>query len=387
MKLLLQFLSRPFGIVAFAVFFGGCASPLLLEKTRTGASVRKVEFTETPELKEWAEYAKERGDEIYPQLLALLTDDSAQPERQIDIIFKKRLFGDNRGVAVGRKVYINGAYFSGQTNRESAYTRASGNFDKILIHEMAHVATDRGFHFYASKSPDCWSEGIADYARFKLGYTNGWSCPQCDENFPHYTSGYSCAGALLLYIEAALGSNIVRQLVAQLRRGSYSDDFFKEKTGKSIEDWWLGFQQTAYYQHGASDAFRLRQALGYASTSTPKDLPARAVSYLNKRSGGRLTLESGEFISKLLKEQKLPGVAMATCKERGFSLGLDPAEFLKSAEAAGFPVTCKWFGRFGGDANRNYYIVFRASEEQPWALQKAWRADADGNLLEEYQLQ
>ena len=387
LKLFLHILSRGLGAVAFAVLLGGCAAPLLIERNGAGASVRQVDFTETPELKDWAEHARRLGDELYPRLLALLTNETTKPVREFDIVFKKRLLGDNRGVAAGKTVYINAAYFGRGTNAESSYTTTSRNFDKILVHEMAHVATGRGFRFYSKKSPDYWSEGIADYARYKLGYTNGWGCPQCDDNYPHYTSGYSCAGALLLYIEAECGSNVVRQLADELRRGTYANDFFTKSTGKSIDDWWSDFQKTAFYKPDSNDAFRLQQALGYASGIPPKDLPQRALSYLRKSPGGRLTMESGEFLSKLIAEKKLPGVTAAECKERGFSLGLDPWDFLKSTESAEFPATRKWFGRYHGDANKNYYVVFRASKEQPWQLQEAWHADADGNLVEEYCLQ
>ena len=53
-------------------------------------------------------------------------------------------------------------------------------------------------------------KGIADYARYKVGFTKGWGCPECSGEFPHYTSGWSCAGAFLLYLDKTYGSNVVR---------------------------------------------------------------------------------------------------------------------------------------------------------------------------------
>ncbi|HTE90122.1 MAG TPA: basic secretory protein-like protein [Terriglobales bacterium] len=197
-------------LVSVAFHLCGCASGRQIVSTNNtppgNASVRKVEFGEVPEARALAERARRIGNEMYPKILALLADDSSRLPRQFDVVFKKHLEG-NFGQTVGATINLRAEWF----------TKNSTDLDDTLIHEMSHVAQK-----YPSKACDYWMEGIADYVRYKLGYTHGWRCPQCGVEFPHYTYGYACAGAFLLFVDATYGSNVVRQLNAELRRGSYS---------------------------------------------------------------------------------------------------------------------------------------------------------------------
>jgi hypothetical protein len=130
--------------------------------------------------------------------------------------------------------------------------------------------------------PSYWTEGIADYARIKLGHTNAWQCPQCDEHYPDYKTGYKCAAAFLLYLDAAFGSDTTRQLNAALRRAAYSDRFFAQATGKTLDQLWADFQTTRAYTPIAADFNELRQALDYTNSQPPKDLGPRLEKYFSK---------------------------------------------------------------------------------------------------------
>src|SRR6516225_689926 len=104
--------------------------------------------------------------------------------------------------------------------------------DAVLIHEMAHVG--QGAKWYRwFRTPRYWQEGIADFVRFKLGYTNGVGCPQCSVEFPHYTSGFWCAGAFLVYLDQHYGSNLVQQLNSQICQGNYAPGLFEQTTGRN----------------------------------------------------------------------------------------------------------------------------------------------------------
>jgi hypothetical protein len=124
---------------------------------------------------------------------------------------------------------------------------------------MAHVAQR-----YAPGAPGHWTEGIADYVRYTLGYTNSWSYPHCAAQFPHYTSGYWCTSAFLMHVEAKYGSKVVLQLNSALRQRGYSDDFFEKATGKKIDDLWADFQKTAAFQPSAAEALKKKEALARA---------------------------------------------------------------------------------------------------------------------------
>ncbi len=317
----------------------------------------------------------------------MLSDDTTTPPSQFDILFKKKLKGDNRGMAGGQTIYLNASYFFRNTNNASSYTKNPTNFDSVLIHEMAHIAQHNGFRSYWNGSPSYWAEGLSDYARYKLGYTNGWRCPECGTDYPHYTSGYRCAGAFLLYVDGMSGSNVGRRLASALRHGSYTDHFLAKETGKDLKELWAEFQKTAAFLPNATEMYQIHQALGYVNGRPPKNLSARAVAYLKKRPGGPLTLDAGNFVHQLAEQNKLPGVTEAERKRKSFALSVDPADFLRETESKKLPTTRKLIGSYDQGETKYYYAVFRASEEKPWVLQRAWRAGADGQILEEYQVE
>src|SRR5256885_2357440 len=121
-------------VVVVAVCLCGCASSRSTVSTKSvGAdapSVRKVDYSRTPEMKELAEHARQLGDEMYPRVLALLADDAAKLPQQFDIVFNKRTWRGMGGVTLGARVRLNAGWLANNP----------ASLDAILIHEMAHVA-------------------------------------------------------------------------------------------------------------------------------------------------------------------------------------------------------------------------------------------------------
>jgi hypothetical protein len=182
-------------------------------------------------------------------------------------------------------------------------------------------------------------------------------------------------------------SNVVRRLASALRRGSYSDSFFVKETGKELTNLWAEFQKTSVFLPGATEIYQIHQALGYVNGRPPKNLSARATAYLKKRPGGPLTLDAGNFVHKLAEQNKLPGVTETERKGKSFTLSIDPLDFLRETESNKLPTTRKLIGSYDEGETKFCYVVFRASENKPWILQRAWRAGADGHVLEEYQIE
>ena len=79
------------------LYLCGCASSRPIVSTKNtppgNASVRKIDFSEAPEVRALAERARQIGNEMYPRVVALLADDSSKIPRQFDIDFKKNLAG------------------------------------------------------------------------------------------------------------------------------------------------------------------------------------------------------------------------------------------------------------------------------------------------------
>lgn len=266
---------------------------------------------------------------------------------------------------LGTKVHLNADWFS----------KNPTNLDMVLVHEMAHVAQR-----YKSEAPFYWKEGIADYVRYKLDYTNGWSGPQCSAEYPHYTSGFWCTGAFLLFVDSIYGSNVIRHLNSELHQGSYSDAFFDKVVGKNLDQLWAEFQKTSAFTPTAAAVNRLHQALGFVAGKPPKDIDARFEAYVKQNPGVGLALDAAEFLTGLQKKGQLPGILSGEHGQISFGI---PEE----GYSAAYPASLTLFGRKTGDSSTYNYTVVRSSKESGWKLQKAWRTGPDGSVIEEYPVQ
>src|SRR5580765_8576286 len=56
--------------------------------------VRKVDYSDAPQMRELSEHARQLGDEVYPKIFKLLAEDASRPPGQFDLIWKKRLESD-----------------------------------------------------------------------------------------------------------------------------------------------------------------------------------------------------------------------------------------------------------------------------------------------------
>ncbi|HEX5222892.1 MAG TPA: basic secretory protein-like protein [Verrucomicrobiae bacterium] len=397
-----------FGL-AITMLVTGCAATRSIKATNPHDPVRKVDFTKAPEFAELAERARQFGNATYPKVCALLLDESAQPPRQFDL-FIAPLKSGNTGETHQevRRIYLNSDYL---TNSPDLNERV----EKILVHEMAHMATQfhkRSLLFWKAEPPAIrsWCESIADYAFYKLVGTNGWGCPECNLQFPHYTSGYRCGGAFLLYLESQYGTNLVRELGATLSRQTYSDSFFVNSTGQSLDASWTEFQKTAAFKPEAKRLFELQQALGYVNGRPPRNVEKRFKKYVEqhadpftKRVLGSAKVDGKHFkdiaslitvylyftqpggtpehlLADLRDKGELPGFAKG---EKGLLTTNLDANAIKPST---FPVTRTLTGSKANDPSIYHYSLVCAAEGAEWKLEKAWRAGPDGKVIEELSL-
>ncbi|MBI5383609.1 MAG: hypothetical protein HZA90_02870 [Verrucomicrobia bacterium] len=354
-------------------------------------------------MKALAERARQLGNTLYPKVCALLADGDTKFPRQFDLQFKKRLPNGNTADSPPNRVRLNATH-------ARMFRDKPGMLDQVLIHEMAHVAQHYeqpiiGRWLVRSHDPPAhWAEGIADYVCFKLGETNG-RCAQCDFSYPDFRSGYSCAGAFLLYVERTYNSDLVRQLNTRLRHGGYSDEFFANATGRSLPQLWMEFQQTAAFTPNAARMLALRQALGYVQGKPPEDVEQRFKAFVDQNADALtrellkavrvpaagdlqarlvgflyLTQPGGAaetFMARLQKAGKLPGFAKG---EKGTLSSFLNADAL----SVSFPVNRSFTATKRGEPSCYHYELARASAEAEWQLQRAWRTNPDGTVAEEY---
>jgi hypothetical protein len=103
-----------------------------------------------------------------------------------------------------------------------------------------------------------------------------------------------------------------------------------------------------------------------------------------RRPGGKLTVEAGEFLLGLAKEGKLPGFSAG---EHGtMHAGILDAKANPPSGAVPEPDPVSRVIHFQkqGNAADYFYVVVLESDGVPWKLQRAWRTNADGHVVETY---
>lgn len=216
------------GSVALSLTLYGDQPPSL----STLGGVATVDLSQAPQKIEFGSILCATAEEEYPKIIAMLGADKQRVPKKIRIVIVPP---SSRAVGVGKEsrgtIWINAGFV--HTN--------SSNLQGILVHEMAHAVQDYKSYWWRN-TPSYWTEGIADFVRFKLGYFE--KC-QCDSIFGmvigNYSQGYQCAAAFLVFLENGY-PGIVRELNGRLRKGRYQERFFTEFTGKNLAELWQEFK-------------------------------------------------------------------------------------------------------------------------------------------------
>ncbi|MDO3644785.1 basic secretory protein-like protein [Mucilaginibacter sp. L3T2-6] len=106
----------------------------------------------------------------------------------------------------------------------------------VVTHEVMHIVQDYG----ESVGPGWLTEGIADYARNKFGVNNTaakWSLPEFKPT-QNYDNAYRVTARFLYWIEEKKKPGIVKELDSQLRKHTYTDNAWKQLTGKTVDELW-----------------------------------------------------------------------------------------------------------------------------------------------------
>jgi hypothetical protein len=111
----------------------------------------------------------------------------------------------------------------------------------VVTHEVMHIVQDYG----NSDGPGWLTEGIADYARFKFGVNNAAAKWELRDPKPgqNYTDAYRVTARFLVWIEAKVKPGIVKTLDSQMRAHTFTDNTFKQLTGKTVDELWKSYTE------------------------------------------------------------------------------------------------------------------------------------------------
>jgi len=110
----------------------------------------------------------------------------------------------------------------------------------VVTHEVMHIVQNYGSN---NSGPGWLTEGIADYARYKFGVDNEgakWALPAFKAT-QSYENSYRITARFLVWIEKTIKPGLVKDLDAQLRNHTFTDDSWKKETGKTLDELWTAY--------------------------------------------------------------------------------------------------------------------------------------------------
>jgi hypothetical protein len=110
----------------------------------------------------------------------------------------------------------------------------------VVTHEVMHIVQDYGSN---NNGPGWLTEGIADYARYKFGVDNEgakWALPAFKAT-QSYENSYRITARFLVWIEKNIKPGLVKDLDAQLRNHTFTNDSWKQETGKTLDELWAAY--------------------------------------------------------------------------------------------------------------------------------------------------
>ena len=134
-----------------------------------------------------------------------------------------------------------------------------------MIHELIHIAQD--YKYYEGNYPSWIVEGLADYGTEKVGLYNkesSWRIRQISNN-KNYEIGYTIAAGFFIWIEKNIDATLPKNLNNTMKLGKYTDNYFIERTGKTVEELWQMYVE----ENRANFIIWLEKHIGI---SLPKDI-------------------------------------------------------------------------------------------------------------------
>jgi hypothetical protein len=207
--------------------------PLLtdLPATRPALAAGKYEITidttATPDLSDWADgELRPVLEEWYPKIVEMFPSDGYEAPKRFTVQFR----ADKDGVADTAGTHVNcyAKWFRGNLKGE-----ARG----AVVHELVHVVQQYGrVGRRSQRNPGWLVEGVADYVRWYKYEPQSHGADIRDPSRVHYNDAYRPTANFLNWVSGKYDKDLVVKLNTAMRQGKYSDDLWKEYTGKSADE-------------------------------------------------------------------------------------------------------------------------------------------------------
>ena len=200
----------------------------------TGKYTITIDSSEAPDLCGWVEQKlRPVVHEWYPKLVEMLPSDGYEAPEKVTITLDK----DAKGVAFasGNKITCAVDWF-----RKNLDGEAIG----AVVHEMVHVVQNYGWgrrrapEGERKRTPGWIVEGIPDYIRWFLyePETKGAEITTRNLSRAKYDANYRISGNFIHWVVETYDKEVVPKINAAARAAKYSNDLWKEYTGKTLEE-------------------------------------------------------------------------------------------------------------------------------------------------------
>jgi len=201
-----------------------------------------LDMSRAPDLKDWAD--KELMPvvlEWYPKLVDMLPSEGYAAPEKFSITFR-----NGRGVAAtgGTRITCDAPWFK---------RNLKGEARGAVVHEMVHVVQQYGrarrTNPNAKPTPGWLVEGIPDYLRWYKYEPELHGADRFNKATARYDGAYRVSANFLNYVVEKYDKDIIVKVNAALREGKYTDDLWKQYTGKTVQElgaeWKAGLQRKA----------------------------------------------------------------------------------------------------------------------------------------------
>jgi hypothetical protein len=210
--------------------------------------------TDAPDLAEWARTElKPVVLAWYPKLVAMLPSEGYTAPDQVTLVFRGGM-GGTPASASGARVNCNREWF-----RNNLRGEARGS----VVHELVHVVQQYGRAPRNAPRPGWLVEGIADYVRW-FRYepeTRGAEITRRNLERARYDASYRVTGNFLNWVSGKYDSNLVTQLNAALRQGTYTEEMWQKRTGHTVQELGTEWRAALEQRLGAAPAAAERPAV------------------------------------------------------------------------------------------------------------------------------
>ncbi|BCU10162.1 basic secretory protein-like protein [Microcystis aeruginosa] len=189
-----------------------------------GIALITIDTSEAPDLKNWIDQKRRDIHEWYDTIAEYLRSEGYTAPQKVSITFKNM---DGVAFTSGTSIVCSAAWFKAKPDDQGA-----------IIHELVHVVQQ-----YKGDNPSWLVEGIADYIRWFL-YEPPNRRPHPNLTGANYTDSYQTTASFLDFAKI-FDKEIVVRMNAALRQGRYAPSLWQKYTGKTIDQLWTEYIQSA----------------------------------------------------------------------------------------------------------------------------------------------